>query len=151
MIYNLFKTNLFIFRKMFLILLLKSMLFPTFVFGDTRPERIVSISPSLTEILFAIGSGSQVVAVDNYSNYPPEVPTTSLSAYEPNMEAIASFDPDLVILSYDIGDLVKGLNSIGVETMLLPAAEDFEGILKRHANKQHKENQDLHNPLLGCC
>ena len=131
MIYNLFKTNLFIFRKMFLILLLKSMLFPTFVFGDTRPERIVSISPSLTEILFAIGSGSQVVAVDNYSNYPPEVPTTSLSAYEPNMEAIASFDPDLVILSYDIGDLVKGLNSIGIETMLLPAAEDFEGILSQ--------------------
>ncbi len=37
--------------------------------------------------------------------------------------------PDLVVLSYDIGDLVKGLNSVGIETMLLPAAADFEGIL----------------------
>lgn len=98
-------------------------------FADTKPERIVSISPSITEMLFAIGAGSQVVAVDNNSNYPPTAPLTSLSAIDPNMEAIANFEPDLVILSYDIGDLVKGLNIIGIETVLLPAAVDFEEIL----------------------
>ena len=41
------------------------------------------------------------------------------------MEAIAAFNPDLVVLSYDVGDLVKGLNKIGIETMVLPAATDF--------------------------
>lgn len=120
---------LFFIRNIFLVLFLKSVVFSTIAFGDSRPERIISISPSLTEILFAIGAGTQVVAVDNYSNYPPEAPTTSLSAYEPNMEAISAYDPDLVVLSYDIGDLVKGLNSVGIETMLLPAAVDFEGII----------------------
>jgi len=120
---------LFFIRNIFLILFLNSVAFSTIAFGDSRPERIISISPSLTEILFAIGAGAQVVAVDSYSNYPPEAPTTSLSAYEPNMEAISAFDPDLVVLSYDIGDLVKGLNSVGIETMLLPAAVDFEGII----------------------
>ena len=122
---------LFFIRNIFLILFLNSVAFSTSAFGDSRPERIISISPSLTEILFAIGAGAQVVAVDNYSNYPPEAPTTSLSAYEPNMEAISAFDPDLVVLSYDIGDLVKGLNTVGIETMLLPAAVDFEGIIFR--------------------
>ena len=97
--------------------------------ADTRPKRIMSISPALTEILFAIGAGPQVIAVDNYSTYPPEAPITSLSSFEPNMEAIATFKPDLVLLSYDIGNLVKGLNTIGVETMLLPAPKNFEEIL----------------------
>ncbi len=106
----------------------------TSALANSKPERIVSISPSLTEILFAIGAGSQVIAVDSYSNYPPEAPITSLSALEPNMEAIAAFNPDLVVLSYDVGDLVKGLNKIGIETMLLPAATDFEDILMQVKN-----------------
>ncbi|MEE2774280.1 MAG: ABC transporter substrate-binding protein [Pseudomonadota bacterium] len=108
--------------------------FPTFLAiaaANNRPERIVSISPSLTEILFAIGAGQQVVAVDNISNYPPDAPTSPLSAMEPNMEAIATFEPDLVVLSYDIGGLVKGLNTIGINTILLPAALNFEEILNQ--------------------
>ena len=63
--------------------------------ADTWPKRIMSISPALTEILFAIGAGPRVFAVDNYSTYPPEAPVTSLSSFEPNMEAMASFKPDL--------------------------------------------------------
>ena len=112
-----------------LVFILASTMLPAIAFAENKPERIVSMSPSLTEIVFAIGAGAQVVAVDNYSDYPPEAPITSLSAFEPNLEAIATFDPDLVILSYDIGDLVKGLNLIGVDTMLLPAAKNFNGIL----------------------
>ena len=97
--------------------------------SKNKPYRIISLSPSLSEILFSIGAGEQVIAVDNYSNYPPEAPITSLSSFEPNMEAMASFRPDLVLLSYDIGNIVKGLNIIGVETMLLPAPKNFEEIL----------------------
>jgi len=69
----------------------------------SRPERIVSISPA-TEILFAIGAGDQVVAVDEFSTYPAGVPTTRLNGFEPNVEAMAAFDPDLVVLSTDVGD-----------------------------------------------
>ncbi len=57
---------------------------------DRRPERIVSLSATATEMLFTIGAGDQVVAVDDQSDYPPDVPTTELSGYEPNVEAIAS-------------------------------------------------------------
>ena len=62
-----------------------------------RPERVVSLSPTTTEMLFAIGAGSQVAAVDDQSNYPAEAPKTELSAYKPNLEAIAAKDPDDII------------------------------------------------------
>ena len=64
-----------------------------------RPARIVSLSPTSTEILFAIGAGAQVIAVDDQSNYPPSAPKTTLSGFEPNIEAIASYRPDLVVFS----------------------------------------------------
>ena len=63
------------------------------------PERIVSLSPTATEMLFAIGAGDQVVAVDDQSTSPTRCPTTDLSGYEPNVEAIAAYEPDLVVLS----------------------------------------------------
>ena len=63
------------------------------------PQRIVSISPRATEILYAIGAGDQVVAVDDNSNFPEGVPTTDLSSFEPNVEAIAEYEPDLVVSS----------------------------------------------------
>ncbi len=116
-------------QSVFLVVIFTYAMLSTDASGETKPIRIVSLSPSLTEILFAIGAGPQVVAVDSHSNYPLGTPITSLSALEPNMEAIAAFYPDLVLLSYDIGDLVKGLNTIGIETMLLPAAGNFDEII----------------------
>ena len=97
-------------------------------FAENKPNRIISLSPSLTEILFAINADQQVIAVDSYSNFPQNAPTTSLSAHEPNMEAIASLNPDLVVLSYDIGDLTSGLNTAGIATLLLKAPLEFDGI-----------------------
>ncbi|HEU4750652.1 MAG TPA: ABC transporter substrate-binding protein [Acidimicrobiia bacterium] len=88
----------------------------------SRPERIISMSPTATEILFAIGAGDQVVAVDEFSTYPADVPTTRLSGFEPNVEAMAAFDPDLVVLSTDVGDAAAGLNLLGVAVMLQPPA-----------------------------
>ena len=64
---------------------------------DQQPKRIVSLSPTATELLFAIGAGAQVVAVDSNSNHPADAPRTDLSAYQPNLEAIAGYKPDLVV------------------------------------------------------
>jgi iron complex transport system substrate-binding protein len=66
-----------------------------------KPTRIISLSPSATESLFEIGAGKQVLAVDSLSNFPKSVPITQLSAFEPNVEAIAALKPDLVVLSVD--------------------------------------------------
>ena len=85
---------------------------------EERPEHIVSISPTSTEILFAIGAGDQVTAVDSLSNFPANAPVTELSAFTPSVEAIASFDPDLVFLSFDPSDIVAGLEAIGIPVIL---------------------------------
>ena len=97
--------------------------------NGSSPKRIISLSPSITEILFEIGSGNQVIAVDNLSNYPNEAPITDISAYDPNVEAISLLNPDLVILSYNIKNLKVALKKIGIETIYLPAPLNFEDIL----------------------
>ena len=89
---------------------------------DQRPERIVSLSPTATEMLFAIGAGGQVVAVDSNSNYPEEAPKTDLSAYQPNIEAIAGYKPDLVVYSDDPGELAAGLGKLSIPALRQPAA-----------------------------
>jgi iron complex transport system substrate-binding protein len=90
--------------------------------ADQRPERIVSLSPTATEMLFAIGAGGQVVAVDSNSNYPEEAPRTDLSAYQPNIEAIAGYKPDLVVYSDDPGELAAGLGKLSIPALRQPAA-----------------------------
>jgi iron complex transport system substrate-binding protein len=89
---------------------------------DERPERLVSLSPTATEMLFAIGAGEQVVAVDEFSYYPPEAPTTNLSGTEPNIEAIARYEPDLVVASDDAGDLGASLGALDIPLLVAPAA-----------------------------
>lgn len=89
---------------------------------ESRPARIVSLSPVSTEMLFGVGAGDQVVAVDSMSNYPPEAPVTDLSAYEPNIEAIAGYEPDLVVLTDDISNVIAGLTALGIPILQVPAA-----------------------------
>ncbi|MFF3671397.1 ABC transporter substrate-binding protein [Microtetraspora malaysiensis] len=91
-----------------------------------RPERIVSLSPTATETLYAVGAGSQVTAVDDQSNYPAEVPKTSLSGFKPNVEAIVEAKPDLVVLSNDIDNVVAGLTKVGVPVIVEPAANTLD-------------------------
>jgi iron complex transport system substrate-binding protein len=91
---------------------------------ERRPERIVSLSATATEMLFAIGAGDQVVAVDDQSDYPPEAPTTELSGYEPNLEAIAAYEPDLVVATSDAG--LKTLSKLDVPLLVQPAAADLD-------------------------
>jgi iron complex transport system substrate-binding protein len=95
-----------------------------------KPVRIVSLAPTETEILFAIGAGSQVVAADSLSDYPPEAPKTSLSAYQPNVEAIAAYHPDLVVITNDIKNLVKSLGALSIPVVLEPAATTIDDTYK---------------------
>ena len=89
------------------------------------PHRIVSLSPTATESLFAIGAGKQVIAVDDQSDYPPNAPRTKLSGYTPNVEAIAAYHPDLVVISGDVKGLRASLRKLGIPTLLQPAAKNL--------------------------
>jgi iron complex transport system substrate-binding protein len=95
---------------------------------EERPERIVSLSPTATEMLFAIGAGDQVEAVDDQSNYPPDAPVTDLSGFEPNVEAIASFEPDLVVYATEPGDLGASFENLGIPALQQDAATSLEDV-----------------------
>lgn len=92
------------------------------------PTRIVSLSPTHTEMLFALGAASQVIAVDSLSNHPDEAAAvrTDLSAYEPNVEAISAYEPDLVVIADDFTGLTEQLDAIGIPVWegLAPATLD---------------------------
>jgi iron complex transport system substrate-binding protein len=91
--------------------------------SEARPNRIVSLSPTATETLFAIGAGRQVIAVDGESDFPPAAPRTELSGFQPNVEAIASHSPDLVVLSGEgTAAAERGLERLGVPVVLHDAA-----------------------------
>ncbi|HUF32664.1 MAG TPA: ABC transporter substrate-binding protein [Acidimicrobiales bacterium] len=92
-----------------------------------RPERIVSLSATATEVLFAIGAGDQVEAVDDTSNFPEEAPTTGISGFDPNVEAIADLDPDLVVIFFDPGDMAESLELLGIPVLLHDAVDDLDG------------------------
>ena len=93
---------------------------------ETRPTRILSISPTATEILFAIGAGEQVFAVDDQSNYPPEAPTSDISGWSPNLEAILALEPDLVVHSYLPEDIEQGLANVGIPSLTQFSAVTLE-------------------------
>jgi iron complex transport system substrate-binding protein len=94
---------------------------------EKRPARIVSLSPTATESLFAIGAGRQVIAVDNQSDYPKNAPRTTLSGFTPNVEAIASYRPDLVVTSYNPRGLVESLTRLRVPVIFHDAPKTFAG------------------------
>jgi iron complex transport system substrate-binding protein len=79
-----------------------------------KPRRIVSLSPTATESLFAIGAGPQVIAVDDMSDYPANAPRTKLSGFTPNVEAIAAYRPDLVVIAYDTKGLAESLRRLRI-------------------------------------
>jgi iron complex transport system substrate-binding protein len=91
----------------------------------TRPDDIVSLSPTATEMLYAIGAGGQVKAVDDDSDYPKQAPMTKLSGYTPNAEAIAAYNPDLVVISNDIDGITAKLTSLSIPVLDLPAAANL--------------------------
>ena len=100
---------------------------------DAQPLRIISLPPTATEMLYAVGAGAQVVAVDEYSNYPEEAAAlgTMLSGFEPNIEAISGFMPDLVIASYDPGTLVEQLGALNIPVFIANAATSIDNVYEQ--------------------
>jgi iron complex transport system substrate-binding protein len=99
-----------------LVLLLVTVVFAAAVYGQTPPRRIISIVPNVTEILFAIGAGPQVVGVSTYDVEPPEVrslPTVG-ALLDPDTEKIISLKPDLVITYGSQTDLQSQLKSANI-------------------------------------
>lgn len=93
---------------------------------EKQPAAIVSLSPTATEMLYAIGAGQQVKAVDDQSNFPADAPTTKLSGFTPNVEAVAGYSPDLVVFSTDSNGLAAGLKKLGIPALQLDAATTLE-------------------------
>lgn len=91
---------------------------------DAMPARIVSLSPTATEMLFAVGAGAQVVAVDDYSNYPSDAPMTDLSGFAPNVEAISGFEPDLLVTQGPI----EGIEVLDVPVLVQSAAASLDDV-----------------------
>jgi iron complex transport system substrate-binding protein len=92
-----------------------------------KPRRIVSLSTTATESLFAIGAGPQVVAVDEQSDYPKSAPKTTLSGFTPNVEAIAAYRPDLVVIAYDPKGLSDALRKLGIPVVHHDGAKTLKG------------------------
>jgi len=94
----------------------------------SRPGSIISLSPTATEMLYAIGAGRQVKAVDDDSDYPPQAPRTKLSGYTPNVEAIVAYKPDLVVISDNVDGLAKRLAAFSIPVLQLPAPAGLAGV-----------------------
>ncbi len=97
--------------------------------GDV-PMAIISLSPTHTEMLFAIGAADQIIAVDDQSNYPAAAldKPHELSGFEPNVEAIAALKPDLVVVADDGADLTGQLGKLGIAVWSGPAPVKFEDV-----------------------
>ncbi len=97
------------------------------------PNAIVSLSPTGTEMLFAIGAGDQVIAVDDFSNYPEAAAAkmNGISGFEPNIEAIAGLEPDLVVTDGTNSELLARLDTLEIPHWEGPAAVEFEDVYRQ--------------------
>ncbi len=96
---------------------------------DTPPERIVSLSPGHTEILFAIGAGDQVIAVDNQSDFPPETETkTKLDATSPDEAVLEELQPDLVVVMAGPEEVVQAIDQQGFQVLWLELPDSVGSI-----------------------
>ena len=97
-------------------------------------QRIVSMAPSITETLFYVGAGAQVVGRDEFTNYPAEaldLPTIGGSMGDYNFEQILSLNPDLVIAAeINTPEQVKALEDLGVTVFYLSNPTDMEGLYR---------------------
>lgn len=93
-----------------------------------KPQRILCVSASATQMLYAIGAGAAVVAVDKYSTYPAQAPRTSLTGDETSAEDYVRYHPDLVIVAYDEGTMVQQLARLHIPALVLAPATGLAGV-----------------------
>jgi iron complex transport system substrate-binding protein len=101
--------------------------------GDGVDQRVVSLSPTHTEMMFAIGAGDQLVAVDQFSDFPAEAQAlpNELSAFDNNVEAIAAYEPDLVLIGGDFSGLGPQLDELGIAWWDGPAPATIDGTYRQ--------------------
>jgi len=95
------------------------------------PERIISLAPSNTEILFALGLGDKVVGVTSWCDYPPEaLAKEHVGEYDtPDMEKIVALDPDLILVSYGTSmEVIDGMVALGL-TVFGIKSTDLDDVL----------------------
>lgn len=91
-----------------------------------RPARIVSLSPTATQMLYSIGAGPQVVAVDEYSTIPTNAPHTNINALQVSAEGLETYRPDLVLLAPGgQSNLISQLAILKVPALMLPPANNL--------------------------
>jgi len=102
-------------------------------FSDDSPKRIVSLSPNLTQIIYALGAGEKVVGVTIYADFPPEAKELPKVGgwVNPNYEAILSLKPDLIVLMKD-QDTIFGekIRELGLKTYVVDSNDSISDILK---------------------
>ncbi len=93
------------------------------------PERVVSLAPNITEMLFAIGAGDSVVGVTEFCDYPPEAQTKMhVGDSRPNLEAILALEPDLVLgMEVVRDDVLETLQHLKIPLFLMEA-KSFEHV-----------------------
>jgi iron complex transport system substrate-binding protein len=101
--------------------------------GGGDVERVVSLSPTHTEMMFAIGAGDLLVAVDQFSDYPEEAQAlpNELSAFDNNVEAIAAFEPDLVLIGGDFNGLGPQLDELDIGWWDGPPASTIDDMFRQ--------------------
>jgi iron complex transport system substrate-binding protein len=96
---------------------------------EVPPSRIVSLASHATEIFCAVGAGEQLVAVEQFANCPAASDTKpAVDAFQPSIEAIVAYNPDLVYAWYDPGGLVQSLRDAGVPVFFLEVPAGIEGL-----------------------
>jgi iron complex transport system substrate-binding protein len=116
---------------------------------NTKPLRIISLAPNITEILFALGAGEQLVGVTDYCDYPSAA--TALAkvggGLNPSLETIIALTPDLVILSASQQKLIKQLQQLGLRTLAVKGRtlEDIRHAITLigHTSGRHSESAVL--------
>ena len=98
---------------------------------DNEPERIISIGPDITEIIFALGKGDKLVGRSAFCDYPPETQDITVVGdfYEWNLETIVSLEPDLIFASaMNTEENEKKLMDLGINIIFINQTESFEGV-----------------------
>jgi iron complex transport system substrate-binding protein len=111
-------------------------LFLLFVFAlpaHAQPKRIVSIAPSFTEILYALGAGNEVVGTTLYCDYPPAaLKTTKIGdVLNPNVEKIISLKPDLVLAGDWKWNVPEKLRAAGIKVVEIKDAQTLDDVFNR--------------------
>ncbi len=98
---------------------------------ESEPMKVISVAPNLTETMFKIDAGDKLVGRSDYCDYPDEALNVASvgSIYEPDIEAIVSLDPDLVIVSthFDEENTEK-LEELGIPVITLYEEAEMEGV-----------------------